>query len=74
MRASSPRGARPATRGSGSPGIRDQRSGCVGKYLVEDDLFDFLLFSLPDNHTHSHKNGEVREVDSLATTDRQSSG
>jgi predicted AlkP superfamily pyrophosphatase or phosphodiesterase len=41
----------------GLPGIRDQHSGCVGAYLVEHDLFDFLLFSLPDNDTHSHGNG-----------------
>src|SRR5919109_1616148 len=41
----------------GLPGIRDKHSGCVGAYLVEHDLFDFMLFSLPDNDTHSHKNG-----------------
>ncbi len=33
----------------GCPGARDQHTGCVGAYLVEHDLFDFLLFSLPDN-------------------------
>ena len=44
----------------GLPGIRDQHTGCVGEYMVEHDLFDFLLFSLPDNDTHSHKNGPVR--------------
>ena len=31
-----------------------------GRYLVEHDLFDFLLFSLPDNDTYSHKRGPVR--------------
>jgi hypothetical protein len=55
----------------GLPGIRDQHTGCVGEYLVENDLFDFLLFSLPDNDTHSHKNGPFAQVDSLATADRQ---
>jgi hypothetical protein len=55
----------------GLPGIRDQHSGCVGEYLVENDLFDFLLFSLPDNDTHSHKNGPFAQVDSLAAADRQ---
>ena len=55
----------------GLPGIRDQHSGCVGEYLVEHDLFDFLLFSLPDNDTHSHKNGPLAQVDSLAGADRQ---
>ena len=40
---------RAAARSSGCPGVRDQHSGCVGAYLVEHDLFDFLLLSLPDN-------------------------
>jgi predicted AlkP superfamily pyrophosphatase or phosphodiesterase len=55
----------------GLPGIRDQHSGCVGAYLVENDLFDFMLFSLPDNDTHSHGNGPHAQVDSIATADRQ---
>src|SRR3954452_24098689 len=50
----------------GLPGIRDQHSGCVGSYLVEHDLFDFLLLSLPDNDTHSHKNGPHAQVTSIA--------
>ncbi len=55
----------------GLPGIRDQHSGCVGEYLVEHDLFDFLLLSLPDNDTYSHKNGPFAQVDSLAAADKQ---
>lgn len=55
----------------GLPGIRDQHSGCVGEFLVEHDLFDFLLLSLPDNDTYSHKNGPFAQVDSLAAADRQ---
>src|SRR3954462_3202092 len=55
----------------GLPGIRDQHSGCVGSYLVEHDLFDFLLLSLPDNDTHSHKNGPHSQVTSIANADRQ---
>ena len=55
----------------GLPGIRDQHSGCVGEFLVENDLFDFLLLSLPDNDTHSHKNGPFAQVESLAAADRQ---
>ena len=51
--------------------MRDQHSGCVGAYLVEHDLFDFLLLSLPDNDTHSHKNGPFAQVDSIAAADRQ---
>jgi hypothetical protein len=55
----------------GLPGVRDQHAGCVGEYLVEHDLFDFLLLSLPDNDTHSHKNGPFAQIDSLAGADRQ---
>ncbi len=55
----------------GMPGVRDQHTGCVGAYLVENDLFDFLLFSLPDNDAWSHKNGPHSQVTSLAAADRQ---
>ena len=55
----------------GLPGVRDQHSGCVREYLVENDLFDFLLLSLPDNDTHSHKYGPFAQVDSIAAADRQ---
>jgi predicted AlkP superfamily pyrophosphatase or phosphodiesterase len=55
----------------GMPGIRDQHTGCVGAYLVENDLFDFLLFSLPDNDAWSHKNGPHAQVTSIAAADRQ---
>ena len=44
------------------PGQRDRHTGCVGAYLVEHDLFDFLLFSLPDNDTYSHKAGPDGQV------------
>jgi hypothetical protein len=54
----------------GMPGQRDQHTGCVGAYLVEHDLFDFLLFSLPDNDTHSHKVGPDGQVRSIADADR----
>ncbi len=55
----------------GMPGYRDQHTGCVGAYLVENDLFDFLLFSLPDNDTHSHEHGPDAQVTSIAEADRQ---
>jgi predicted AlkP superfamily pyrophosphatase or phosphodiesterase len=55
----------------GMPGIRDQHTGCVGAYLVEHDLFDFMLFSLPDNDAWSHKNGPHAQVTSIAVADRQ---
>jgi Type I phosphodiesterase / nucleotide pyrophosphatase len=54
----------------GLPGQRDRHTGCVGAYLVENDLFDFLLFSLPDNDTHSHKVGPEGQVRSIAEADR----
>jgi hypothetical protein len=55
----------------GLPGARDQHTGCVGAYLVENDLFDFLLYSLPDNDAFSHRNGPHAQVTSLAAADRQ---
>ena len=54
----------------GLPGQRDRHTGCVGAYLVEHDLFDFLLFSLPDNDTYSHKVGPDGQVRSIAEADR----
>src|SRR5436309_9877992 len=55
----------------GMPGIRDQHTGCVGAYLIENDLFDFMLFSLPDNDAWSHKHGPHAQVTSIAAADRQ---
>jgi len=55
----------------GMPGQRDQHSGCVGAHLVEHDLFDFLLLSLPDNDAFSHRNGPHAQVASIANADRQ---
>jgi hypothetical protein len=57
--------------GLGMPGVRDQHSGCVGAHLVEHDLFDFLLLSLPDNDWHSHKHGPAGQLRSLALADQQ---
>ncbi|MCW2982910.1 MAG: alkaline phosphatase family protein [Conexibacter sp.] len=55
----------------GLPGIRDQHSGCVGAWLAARDLYDFLLLSLPDNDTHSHKNGPHAQPVSIAAADAQ---
>jgi hypothetical protein len=55
----------------GMPGVRDRHAGCVVTYLVEHDLFDFLLLSLPDNDSHSHRYGPEGQLDSLAEADRQ---
>ena len=55
----------------GMPGVRDQHSGCVGAHLVENDLFDFLLLSLPDNDWHSHRHGPDGQLRSIALADIQ---
>jgi hypothetical protein len=61
----------PCRSGLGMPGIRDRHSGCVSEYMVEHDLFDFLLLSLPDNDWHSHKRGPEGQTSSLAQADLQ---
>ncbi len=55
----------------GMPGVRDQHTGCVGAYLEEHDLYDFMLFSLPDNDAWSHRNGPYAQVTSIVAADRQ---
>jgi hypothetical protein len=54
----------------GMPGQRDQHTGCVGAYLVENELFDFMLFSLPDNDTHSHRFGPEGQLTSIGEADK----
>jgi predicted AlkP superfamily pyrophosphatase or phosphodiesterase len=51
------------------PGTRDEYSACVGRELVENDLYDFLLFSLPDNDYHSHRFGPEAQPGSIARAD-----
>lgn len=57
--------------GLGMPGVRDRHSGCVSSYMVERDLFDFLLLSLPDNDWYSHKYGPEAQLQSIAQADLQ---
>jgi predicted AlkP superfamily pyrophosphatase or phosphodiesterase len=57
--------------GLGMPGVRDRHSGCVSAYMVEHDLFDFLLLSLPDNDWYSHKRGPEAQVQSIGQADLQ---
>jgi hypothetical protein len=52
------------------PGTRDEYSACVGRELVSKDLFDFLLFSLPDNDYHSHRFGPGESLASIQHADR----
>jgi len=51
------------------PGTRDPYSGCVGAYVERHDLYDFMLFSLPDNDHHSHRFGPQATVESIARAD-----
>jgi Type I phosphodiesterase / nucleotide pyrophosphatase len=52
------------------PGNRDEYAACCAAQLVEDDLFDFLLLSLPDNDNYSHRHGPEASVESIAKADR----
>jgi hypothetical protein len=52
------------------PGSRDEYSACCAVELTEGDLFDFLLFSLPDNDHYSHRHGPEATVESIAKADR----
>ena len=54
----------------GMPGQRDQHTACVTAHLVENDLADFTLVSLPDNDTYSHRRGPFAQVTSIASADR----
>jgi hypothetical protein len=54
----------------GLPGQRDQHTGCVCAHMVENDLVDFMLCSLPDNDTYSHRRGPYAQVTSIASADR----
>jgi len=54
----------------GMPGQRDRHAACVGAHLVENDLFDFLLLSLPDNDTYSHREGPDAQPTSIAHADQ----
>jgi len=51
------------------PATRDAYSACVGRDLVEHDLYDFLLFSLPDNDYFSHRDGPEGTQESIALAD-----
>jgi hypothetical protein len=52
------------------PGTRDGYSGCVGEHLARYGLYDFLLYSLPDNDHYSHRHGPDAQVTSIAWADR----
>ncbi len=52
------------------PGTRDPYSGCVGAFLERNDLYDFMLLSLPDNDHYSHRRGPADTFPSIARADR----
>jgi hypothetical protein len=54
----------------GMPGQRDQHTACVGAFAEENDLYDFMLASLPDNDTYSHRRGPYAQVTSIESADR----
>lgn len=51
------------------PGTRDPYSACVGAYIERYDLYDFLLFSLPDNDHYSHNHGPRATIASIERAD-----
>jgi hypothetical protein len=51
------------------PGSRDGYAACCSAELLEQDLFDFLLLSLPDNDNYSHRHGPEASVESIAKAD-----
>ncbi|MGB2852530.1 MAG: alkaline phosphatase family protein [Solirubrobacterales bacterium] len=51
------------------PDARDDYSACVGVEMVERDLYDFMLFSLPDNDHYSHRHGPEASEASIAHAD-----
>jgi predicted AlkP superfamily pyrophosphatase or phosphodiesterase len=56
-------------RSTSIPGNRDGYAACCAAELAREDLFDFLLLSLPDNDNYSHRNGPEASVESIAKAD-----
>jgi Type I phosphodiesterase / nucleotide pyrophosphatase len=57
-------------RSTSMPGSRDGYSACCAAELVKAGDFDFLLLSLPDNDSYSHRHGPEASVESIAKADR----
>jgi hypothetical protein len=51
------------------PGNRDGYAACCSVALMEEDLFDFLLLSLPDTDNYSHRHGPEASVEAIARAD-----
>jgi Type I phosphodiesterase / nucleotide pyrophosphatase len=56
-------------RSTSIPGNRDGYAACCAAELLRDDLYDFLLLSLPDNDNYSHHHGPEATVESIAKAD-----
>jgi len=57
-------------RSTSIPGNRDGYSACCAAELAKADGYDFLLFSLPDNDSYSHRHGPEASVESIAKANR----
>jgi hypothetical protein len=51
------------------PGNRDGYAACCAVELMQEDLFDFLLLSLPDTDNYSHRHGPEASVEAIAKAD-----
>lgn len=51
------------------PATRDAYSAAAGRDLVENDLYDFLLYSLPDVDYYSHRDGPEETQEPIALAD-----
>jgi hypothetical protein len=56
-------------RSTSIPGNRDGYAACCSIELMQQDLFDFLLLSLPDNDNYSHRHGPEASIESIAKAD-----
>ncbi|HEU4598891.1 MAG TPA: alkaline phosphatase family protein [Solirubrobacterales bacterium] len=56
-------------RSTSIPGNRDGYAACCAAELLREDLYDFLLLSLPDNDNYSHRHGPEATVESIAKAD-----
>lgn len=56
-------------RSTSIPGNRDGYAACCAAELLREDLYDFLLLSLPDNDHYSHRFGPAASVESIAKAD-----
>ncbi|HEV2726764.1 MAG TPA: alkaline phosphatase family protein, partial [Solirubrobacterales bacterium] len=56
-------------RSTSIPGNRDGYAACCAAELLREDLYDFVLLSLPDNDHYSHRYGPEASVESIAKAD-----